>query len=233
MKDFAGASAGIGKKTPNEQPRRKRLCVSEKNPFDVCQQQPLLIVISGPSGVGKDAVIQAMEEHGLSFHFVITTTTREIRPNEKDGRDYFFVSRDEFERMIAQDELLEYNFVYEEYKGIPKRQISQAMASGKDVILRIDVQGAARIRELQPQAVLIFLTVKDEQELVHRLVTRKTETEEKIKKRIETARQEMQCVHEFDYVVENEDGKIDETVAAIGAILCAEHHRVNPRKVTL
>lgn len=207
--------------------------MSEINPFDVCRQQPLLIVISGPSGVGKDAVIHAMEDYGLVFYFVITTTTREIRPNEKDGRDYYFVSRDEFERMIAQDELLEYNFVYEEYKGIPKRQIRQAMASGEDVILRIDVQGAARIRELQPQAVLIFLTVKDEEELVHRLLTRKTETEEKLKKRIETARQEMQCVHDFDYVVENKDGKIEETVAAIGSILCAEHHRVNPRKVTL
>ena len=207
--------------------------MSEINPFDVCRQQPLLIVISGPSGVGKDAVIHAMEDHGLIFHFVITTTTREIRPGEKDGQDYWFVSRDEFERMIAQDELLEYNFVYEEYKGIPKSQIRQAMVSGRDVILRIDVQGAARIRELQPQAVMIFLTVRDEEELEQRLLTRKTETEEKLKKRIETARQEMLRVHEFDYVIENKDGKLDETVAAIGAILCAEHHRVNPRKVTL
>ncbi len=194
---------------------------------------PLLIVISGPSGVGKDTVIQRMKERGLPFHFVVTATTRQPRPEERQGVDYIFVSHDEFARMIEQDELLEYAIVYNDYKGIPKKQVREALASNKDVIMRVDVQGAATIRKLSPEALLIFLTVESEAELIRRLSTRKTETPEGLSLRIATARQEMKRIQEFDYVVTNRDGQVDQTVDTILAIIHAEHHRVRQRKVTL
>jgi guanylate kinase len=207
--------------------------MSDTNPYDLYHPQPLLIVISGPSGVGKDTVIHALNDCQLPIHFVVTTTTRAMREGERDGMDYYFVSHAEFERMIAQDELLEYALVYGEYKGIPKLQVRQAIDSGKDVVLRIDVQGAATIHTMCPDAVLIFLTVKDEAELVRRLKTRKSESEEKLNIRIETAKNEMCCEKEFDYVVENEDDQLDDTVDTIEAIIKSEHHRVVPRKVIL
>lgn len=201
--------------------------------FNPNQKEPLLVVISGPSGVGKDTVIQRMKERDLPFHFVVTATTRPPRPDEVHGVDYIFVSSDEFAEMIEMDELLEYAIVYNDYKGIPKEQVRQALASGKDVLMRIDVQGAATIRELSPEAVLIFLTTQDEDELVNRLKARKSETPEGLNLRIATARQELKRIDEFDYVVVNREDLLDETVDKILAIIQAEHQRVNPRKVTL
>jgi guanylate kinase len=205
---------------------------SEHN-FDLPHSSPLLIVISGPSGVGKDTVLQRMKERGLPFHFVVTATTRPKRPNEIDGRDYIFVSKEEFARMIEADELIEYAIVYGDYKGIPKRQVREALASGKDVVLRIDVQGAETIRKLAPDALLIFLTTESEEELVRRLETRKTETVDELRLRIATARKELQRIEAFDYVILNHDFHLDETVDIIRAIIDAEHHRVKPRQVTL
>jgi guanylate kinase len=195
--------------------------------------QPLLIVLSGPSGVGKDTMIQMMKERGLPFHFVVTATTRPPRPEEQHGMDYFFFSKDEFADMIEKDELLEYAIVYNDYKGIPKQQVREALASGKDVMMRIDVQGAATIRKLCPEALLIFLTTQDEDELVSRLTARKSETPEGLKLRIATARQELKHLDQFDYVVVNPQAHLNETVNTIEAIIHAEHHRVHPRKVTL
>jgi len=205
------------------------------DPFKLSSRhsEPLLVVISGPSGVGKDTVIQRMKERKLPFHFVVTTTTRPARPEERHGVDYYFISHDEFTEMIEQGELLEYAIVYNDYKGIPKAQVHQALASGKDVIMRIDVQGAATIRALSPDALLIFLTTQDEEEMVRRLMDRKTETPGGLKLRIATARQELKRLAEFDYVVVNRECQLDETVDTILAIIRAEHHRVNPRKVTL
>jgi guanylate kinase len=196
-------------------------------------RQPLLIVISGPSGVGKDTVLQRMKERKLPFHFVVTATTRPPRLNEVNGVDYFFVSHDEFAEMINQDELLEYAIVYNDYKGIPKQQVRQALKSGKDVVMRIDVQGAATIRELCEDALMIFLTTQDEQEMVTRLTARKTETPEGLNLRIATARQELKRIVEFDYVVINREDQLDDAVDTILAIIHSEHHRVVPRKVTL
>ena len=122
------------------------------------ERPPLLIVISGPSGVGKDALIERMKVEGLPFHFVVTATTRPKRPDEVDGVDYIFVTMSEFADMIERQELLEYAIVYGDYKGIPKQQVREALASGKDVVMRVDVQGAATVRRLAPEAVLIFLT---------------------------------------------------------------------------
>jgi guanylate kinase len=201
--------------------------------FTPQKSEPLLIVISGPSGVGKDTIIQRMKERNLPFHFVVTATTRKMRSNEVEGVDYFFVSHDEFAEMIEEDELLEYAYVYNDYKGIPKAQVRQALASGHDVIMRLDVQGAATIRKLCKDALLLFLVTKDEQELVRRLKTRQTETHEELNLRIAMARQEFKRLNEFDYVIINRDLHLDETVDTILSIINAEHHKVHPRKVTL
>ena len=196
------------------------------------QNLPLLIVISGPSGVGKDSAVQRMKERGLPIHFVVTATTRPQREAEQHGVDYFFVSREQFAEMIENDELIEYAIVYGDYKGIPKSQVEQALASGTDVVMRVDVQGAQTLRKLYPEALLIFLSTRTEDELVRRLEQRKTESPEDLKLRIATARKEMLKVDLFDYYVINAEGQLDATVDTIIAIMHAEHHRVKPRRVT-
>jgi len=201
--------------------------------FDPLEPEPLLIVISGPSGVGKDSVLEEMKRRELPFHFVITATTRDPRPGETHGEDYFFVSDDEFAAMIDEGELLEYAVVYKDYKGIPKAQVREALASGDHVVMRIDVQGAETIRNLAEDALLIFLTTRDEAELVNRLKRRQTETKDSLNLRIATARQELKKVDMFDYAVVNREGKLDETVDTIEAIISAEQHRVHQRKVDL
>ena len=197
------------------------------------QTLPLLIVISGPSGVGKDSVLQRMKARGLPFHFVVTATTRPQRQGEIAGVDYQFVNPDRFAEMVERGELLEHALVYNDYKGIPKEQVRQALRSGQDVIMRLDVQGATTIRSLCPEALLIFLSTQTEDELIGRLRARKTETPEGLQLRIATAREELKRLDAFDYVVINADCKLDEAVDTIVAIIHAEHHRTHPRRVTL
>ena len=206
---------------------------SSETDFNLHHPQPLLIVISGPSGAGKDTVMQRMKERGLPFHFVVTATTRPQRANEIHGRDYWFVSKEEFARMIDTDELIEHAIVYGDYKGIPKQQVREALASGMDVVMRVDVQGAETVRKLARQALMIFITTESEQNLVHRLEKRKTETADSLALRIATARKELNRVEAFDYVIVNREFHLDETVDTIRAIIDAEHHRVHPRKVAL
>lgn len=194
---------------------------------------PLLIVISGPAGVGKDSVLRRMKELGYPFHFVVTATDRPPRPGEVHGVDYFFLSTEEFLRLEREGELLEHAVVYGEHKGVPKQQVRDAFASGKDVIMRVDVQGAATIRRLAPEAVLIFLTAESKDELVRRLKGRGTETPEKLAERVEKMEWEMSRMQEFDYVVVNREGELDRAVAQIAAIVEAEHCRVHPRQVQL
>jgi len=201
--------------------------------FNLYDPQPLLIVISGPSGAGKDTILQRMQERELPFHFVVTATTRPRRASEIEGKDYFFVSKEEFARMIEADELIEYSIVYGDHKGIPKQQVRQALVSGSDVVMRIDVQGAEKVRRLAPEALLIFVTVESEEEMVTRLSERKTETPDELALRIATARKELQRIEAFDYVVLNRGFRLDEAVEAIRAIIEAEHHRVKQRKVDL
>jgi guanylate kinase len=197
------------------------------------QHQPLFVVISGPSGVGKDSVLQRMKERGVKFHFVITATTRPPRPDEENGVDYYFVSPTAFTEMIEKGELLEYAMVYDDYKGIPKEQVRHALVSGQDVVLRVDVQGAETIRKLCPDALLIFLTVEDEEEMAVRLRKRHTESEASLRLRVVTARKELQRIQDFDYIIVNRATCLDETVDKILAIIRAEHYRVKQRKVTL
>lgn len=201
--------------------------------FDVMQPQPLLIVISGPSGVGKDAVLNEMKARMLPFHFVVTTTSRKPRPGEVDGVDYNFVSQEEFKRMIAADALIEYALVYQDYKGIPREQVRRALESGKDVVMRVDVQGARKIREISPEAVLIFLVPSDSKEWYHRLRDRRTETPESLRIRFDTALEELEQLNIFDYVVVNAQNRLQKAVDDIEAIIKVEHSRVQPRKITL
>jgi len=201
--------------------------------FDLFHPQPLLVVISGPSGVGKDAVIRALQKRELPLHFVVTMTSRAPRNGEVNGEDYLFVTREKFEALVEQDEFLEHAVVYGDYKGIPKPQIREAMESKKDVILRVDVQGAQSLRELCPDAVLIFLIPSNQKEWFERLHNRQTETEESLNLRKKTAVRELEHLSDFDYVVVNMQGHLDQTVDTIVSIIDAEHHRVHPRKVTL
>ena len=194
---------------------------------------PILVVLSGPSGVGKDTTLTLMKRRKLPFHFVVTATTRPRRPNEVEGVDYHFVSVGEFAEMIDADELLEYAVVYGDYKGIPKTHVREALASGKDVILRIDVQGAATIRRLIPEAVTIFLVSENEEELMQRLRERKTESPDRLKMRIATARKEMQRLHDFHYIVVNRDECQEQTVDKVISIINAEKCRVDWSPVQL
>lgn len=197
------------------------------------ERPPLLIVISGPSGAGKDSLVQRMKEQEFPFHFVVTATDRPPRPNEVHGRDYYFYTTAEFERMIAQGELLEHACVYGQHKGIPKTHIHQALASGQDVVMRVDVQGADTVKRLIPEAITIFLICESEEELVARLRQRRTESEEALLRRLETAHQEMDRIPEFDYVVVNRHRALDDAMDDVVAIMRAEHCRSVPRRIRL
>ncbi|XP_010551780.1 PREDICTED: guanylate kinase 3, chloroplastic [Tarenaya hassleriana] len=195
---------------------------------------PLIIVISGPSGVGKDAVIKKLREVREGLHFVVTATSRAMRPGEIDGKDYFFVSRDEFLSMVEKDELLEYALVYGEYKGVPKKQIREFMAKGYDIVLRVDIQGAQTLRKiLGNSAVFIFLVAESELAMVERLIDRRTESQEELLVRVATAREEVRHLKNFDYVVVNAKGKLDDAVMRVESIIDAEKAKVHQRSVRI
>lgn len=204
------------------------------NPLlDGLPAHPLLVVISGPSGVGKDSVLMRMRELAFPFHFVVTATSRAMRPGESDGYDYHFVGEKRFQQMIRDEELLEWAMVYGQYKGIPKFEVRQAMASGRDVVLRINVDGAATMRTMAPEAVYIFLAPASEDELRRRLTLRRTDSADEIDKRLAVAAHELGQVEAFDYVVINREDRLDEAVGQIRAIITAEKQRVFPRRVNL
>ncbi len=207
----------------------------ERNTVDPFQreQPPLLIVISGPSGVGKDSVVQRMKDRDLPFHFVVTATDRPPRPNEVHGQDYYFYTTAEFEEMIVEGELLEHACVYGQYKGIPKAHVREALASGQDVVMRVDVQGADTMKRLIPEAITVFLTCESEEELLARLRQRRTESEEALQKRLQTAHLEMARIPEFDYVVVNRRDALDQAVDDVAAVIHAEHCRAVQRRICL
>ncbi len=188
---------------------------------------PLVVVISGLSGVGKDVVLKRMREHGYLFRRVVTVTTRPPRPDEVDGVDYHFVSQDEYEGMLKRGELLEHAEVYGELYGVPERELGEALDRGQDAVMRIDVQGAATIKEKIPQAVLIFLSASSMEELRRRLIGRGKDSPEDLETRMNTARKEMRYIPKFDYVVVNRDGRLDAAVRHVMAIVTAEKRRVS------
>ena len=192
---------------------------------------PLLVILSGPSGVGKDAALMRMRELGFPFHFVVTATDRPQRPGEIPDVDYHFLSTAQFQRMIRHNEFLEWAEVYGQLKGIPKSEIREALRSGRDVVMRIDVQGAATLRRIAPEAILIFMIPADFEELRRRLQWRRTDSAEQLERRLETARLEMEHISSFDYLVVNQESRLDEAVGQIRSIIRAEKQRVRPRRV--
>ena len=167
----------------------------------------------------------------MPLYYTVTNTTRACRPGESDGKPYRFVGMEDFERLLERDELLEHAVVYGNHYGVPKSQVREALAAGKDVILKIDVQGAMTIKKLLPDATLIFLMPPSLAELARRLGGRKTETPEELELRLATARAEIAKLSEFHYVVTNRD--IRQSLNDISAIIAAEKLRVAPRRYHL
>lgn len=191
---------------------------------------PLLVVLSGPSGVGKDAALAELKGWDRHWHFVVTATTRPQRPGEQDGVDYIFLDTETFLAMKNRDEFLECAEVYGRWYGVPRSQVIQGFQEGKDVILKIDVQGADTVRRLAPGAVFIFMLPASFQELQERLAGRMTESSSELDLRLKTAAEEMKQASKFDYRVVNRDGGLERAVAQIDAIITAEKCRTDPRQ---
>ncbi|MCJ7769764.1 MAG: guanylate kinase [Dehalococcoidales bacterium] len=205
----------------------------EDEGFFNISSKPLLLVLSGPSGAGKDAVLSRMRELKVPLDFIITVTTRHRRPEEKDEIDYHFISEENFKTMITAGELLEWANVYGSLYGVPKKPVKQALDRGMDVILKVDIQGADTIKKILPQAVSIFLAAPSMQDLTTRLRRRNTESKTDLDLRLQTAIGEMKRLHSFDHVVINQQQKIDSVVADIRAIITAEKLRLISREYNL
>ncbi len=194
---------------------------------------PLVIVISGPSGVGKDAILNRMKDRKYPFKFIITVTTRQKRATETNLVDYHFMSEDDFQKLMQEGELLEKAQVYGNWYGVPQQPVKEALAKGEDTIIKVDIQGAATIKKILPEAVLIFIAPPSMEELSKRLRQRCSESVSDLAVRLKTAETEMQQVCQFDYVIFNQPDKIDQAIEQIQAIVMAEKCRVNPRKYYL
>ena len=193
----------------------------------------LLVVLSGLSGAGKDTLLARMKELRYPLHYTVTATTRARRKGERDKVDYHFFSEEEFQAMVDRGEFLEWAEVYGNRYGVPRNQIKRALRAGRDVMVKVDVQGAATIKNLVPQAVLIFLAPPSLEELPERLRERGTESSSDLELRLERARQEMSSLPMFDYVVMNRRGEIDLAASQVDAIIRAEKCRVNRQAVIL
>ncbi|MBI4317466.1 MAG: guanylate kinase [Chloroflexi bacterium] len=193
----------------------------------------LLFVLSGPSGVGKDAVISRLKEQHAPYHFTVTVTTRPPRVGEVHGVSYFFVSEQEFHGSRERGELLEWASVHGYHYGTPIAQVREALAAGKDVFLKIDVQGAAQVKQRVPDAVFIFLGPPSVDDLMARMTQRGTETSEEMDIRIRNAYEEMKQLAAYDYLVVNPEKLLDRAVDEIRCIVAAEKCRVKPRSIVL
>jgi len=193
--------------------------------------EPMVIVVSGPSGVGKDTVLNRMKRSGGSMYFAVTATTRPRRSQEADGVDYHFVPRDEFQSMIDSGELLEWAEVYGNLYGVPRNQVREALRQGRDAVIKVDVQGAESIKRLVPQALLIFVSPPSMEALERRLHKRSTESASDLKRRIDTARQEMDEQRLFDYVVVNDE--VGRAADEINAIIAREKAKTDRETIGL
>jgi guanylate kinase len=191
----------------------------------------MVIVLSGPSGVGKDTVLDRMKRSAGLMYFAVTATTRRRRSQEVDGADYHFVSRKKFKSMIDGDELLEWAEVYGNLYGVPKDQMREALRTGRDVVIKVDIQGAETIKSLVPQALLIFVSPPSMETLERRLRKRSTESASDLNRRIATARQEMDKQRLFDYVVVNDE--VGRAVSEINYIIAKERGRADREAVEL
>jgi guanylate kinase len=199
----------------------------------VAEQSARVFIISGPSGVGKDSVIEKLRDVYPSAQYVVTATSRPMRDGEIDGVHYLFLERDDFERQIEAGEFIEHALVYGNLYGVPKRPIVEGLANGQQVIIKVDVKGAATLRERITNTASIFLLPESMDALADRLQARKTETYDVLMKRFRTACEELARVGEFDYAVFNEAGRLDDALGNIVAIIEAERRRVHQPDITI
>jgi guanylate kinase len=197
------------------------------------RRRPHLFVISGPSGVGKDAVIEKLRPRFPEAYFAVTATTRPRRPGEIDGVHYVFLDEEAFAAGVANDEFLEHATVYGLRYGVPRAQVRQALARGQDVVVKVDIQGAASIRRLVEHGTFIFLAPESMAELLHRLHSRKTDDPEALMRRFGTASRELAAASEFDYVIFNEADRLEQTLEQISAVFTAERCRVHQPTIEL
>lgn len=183
-----------------------------------------IFVLTGPSGVGKGTVVQGLLKNTENIYLSVSATTREKREGEKEGVNYFFKSKEEFEKMIKEDEFLEWAEFAGSYYGSPKFQINNYLSCGKDILLEIEVQGAKQIKAKRPDAILIFLAPPSFEALEERLIKRNTESLEKVKIRLKKAKQEMKEISLFNYLVIND--KLDEAIENVTSIINAERCKV-------
>lgn len=185
---------------------------------------PLLVILTGPSGAGKDTLVARLKSRaGATFGFAVTATSREPREGEAEGIDYHFVTRDKFERMVRDGEMLEHAVVYGQLKGVPKSSVRAVLDAGQDVLLRTDIQGARTLKEMVPDAVTVFIAPPNREEMERRLRERASDSPEQIARRLETATEEMRSADEFDYTVINDD--LDRAAAEIEEIVATERAR--------
>jgi len=194
------------------------------------QKKGILIVVSGFSGAGKGTLMKKLLKNYDNYALSISATTREPRVGEADGREYFFKTREEFEKMIAQEELIEYAKYVNNYYGTPQAYVEEQLASGKDVILEIEMQGALKVKEKFPETLLLFVTPPSADILRERLIGRGTETMEEIESRMRRAVEEAEEMEAYDYLIINDD--LDTCVKEMHDIICSEHRRAF-RNVTL
>tara|TARA_A100001037_G_C15098997_1_gene612975 strand:+ start:1006 stop:1617 length:612 start_codon:yes stop_codon:yes gene_type:complete len=187
--------------------------------LNIKEKQPILLILSGPSGVGKDAVLSRMRELKEPYHYTVTSTTRSKRDGETEGKDYIFISQNEFKKQIELGGFLEWAEVYGNYYGVPRDQVKSALKTGSDVIIKIDVQGAQTIKKLAPMALYIFLAPPDTDQLEKRLTERMTESPESLTLRLKTAAEEMKSASWFDHIVINHENQLDSAVSEIQNIV--------------
>lgn len=201
--------------------------------MSAAEPHPLLVVVSGPSGVGKDAMLALVREQRPEVFWAITATTRAVRPGEEHGVHHLFLTREEFLELLERGELLEHAEVYGNLYGVPKAPVREALVEGRDAIVRTDVQGAASIRALAPDALLIFVAPPSLEELERRLRSRDTESAEETALRVEMSRQEMRDAAWFDAVIVNETGGLENAAQEVMAVIERERQRMPPRVVRL
>jgi guanylate kinase len=197
------------------------------------RRRPRLVVISGPSGVGKDTVIERLRDAYPEAHFAVTATTRPRRPGEIDGVHYFFLDPTTFAERLAQGEFMESAVVYSHRYGVPKAPVRQALQRGQDVVIKVDVQGAATIRELVPHGIFVFLAPESMDELLQRLQSRKSDDPDVLMARFMAADRELRRAQEFDYLIFNERERVDRTINQLCAIIDAERHRIDQPEIVI
>ncbi|MBQ9928871.1 MAG: guanylate kinase [Lachnospiraceae bacterium] len=185
------------------------------------KRKGILIVVSGFSGAGKGTLMKRLVQDFDNYALSISMTTRNPRPGETDGKEYFFVSREAFEKQIEENGLVEYASYCDNYYGTPREYVEQQLELGKDVILEIEIQGALKVKKKFPSALLMFVMPPSAQELKRRLVGRGTETEEVIEKRLKRASEEAEGIEEYDYIVVNDD--LEECVKYMHSLVMAAH----------